>query len=94
MITVERSSVNQDLLPMLFIGFLLTLFGFLIYYVLPLALISLDAALLFNIFLAIMMGMLIGLVILALNIQPLFESALLWTIFRMFFFENQVRFFF
>ncbi len=52
------------------------------YYVFPLALLSENYALLLNLFFALLLGMLLGLVLLALNFQHLLEracvAALLW----------------
>jgi len=90
MITVERASVHENLGPVLLVGLLLTAFGFAIYYLLPLALLDSDADLLFNIFLVILLGMMIGMVLLALNAQPLLESFLIWLLLDVvFFFENK-----
>lgn len=89
-ITVERSSVHENLLPVLAVGSLLVAFGFAIYYILPLALVTLNLALLFNIFLSIMLCMLGGLVLLSLNVQPLLETVLIWVLFRLvLFFESK-----
>ncbi len=51
----------------------LTLFGFLIYYLLPLALLSLNLQLFITIFFWILIGTFVGLVMLALNVEILLE---------------------
>lgn len=66
----------------LVVGGVLTVFGFFITYLLPLALVSLNLALLFNIFMGILLGMLGGMVVLALNLQPILESLLIWVMFH------------
>lgn len=53
--------------------------GFAIYYLMPLALLSFDLALLINIFFALLLGMLLGLILLALNLQPLLERAIVFS---------------
>jgi len=89
-ITVERSSVHENLLPVVLVGFLLVTFGFVIYYILPLSLVNLNIAMLFNIFLAIMLCMLGGLVLLSLNVQPMLEALFIWIMFTfVLFFENK-----
>ena len=88
-ITVERSSAHQYSVRLLLVGLLLTVAGIVIYYGLPSALLANDVALLFNIFLVLLAGMMIGLVLLALNLQPLLESFLVWLLFKLFFFESR-----
>lgn len=51
------------------------MFGFAIYYLIPLSLLSLNLSLFFNIFFLILLGMLFGLVVLALNMEILLEKA-------------------
>lgn len=60
----------------LLIGIGLSLFGGVIYYVLPLGLLGQNLALLMNIFLFILLGMLLGLVMIALNLQHMLERLL------------------
>ena len=57
-------------------------FGFLIYYLLPLSLLSFNLALFFNLFFGLLLGLLFGLILLALNFQHILERLLL----RLFFF--------
>jgi hypothetical protein len=80
-VTVERASVQRASMALLAIGTLLTVAGILIYYGLPAALVSSDTTLLFNIFLVLLASMMIGLVLLALNLQPLLEGLLVWLAF-------------
>lgn len=65
----------------LMIGIGLSFFGAVIYYVLPQGLLSMNYALLMNMFLFILIGMLLGLVMVALNLQHLLERALGWLFF-------------
>lgn len=65
----------------LMIGIGLSFFGAVIYYVLPQGLLSMNFALLMNMFLFILIGMLLGLVMVALNLQHLLERALGWLFF-------------
>lgn len=60
----------------LMIGLGLSFFGAIIYYVLPQGLISMNFSLLMNMFLFILIGMLLGLVMVALNLQHLLERSL------------------
>ena len=55
------------------VGACLAVFGFLIYYLLPLALLSLNLALFITIFFWILVGTFIGMVMLALNVEILLE---------------------
>ena len=57
------------------------LFGISIYYFLPLALISFNLALLINIFFWILIGLLVGFILLALNIQYLLERLIVHVFF-------------
>ena len=88
-VTVERSSSGKYSFAALAIGLLLTVAGIVIYYGLPAALVANDTTLLFNIFLFLLAGMMIGLVLLALNLQPMLESFLVWLVFLLFFFESR-----
>lgn len=76
--TVERHGSSLPSASMLFIGMFLSVLGFVIYYLLPKSLLLNDTALLFNLFLAILILMLLGLVMLALNVQPLLERVLVF----------------
>ncbi|KAJ3371015.1 hypothetical protein GGF31_003745 [Allomyces arbusculus] len=87
-ITVERAKTSFD--PLLaIIGLVLALVGFGIYYFLPLALLTDDLPLLFNIFLAILIGMIGGLVVVASNFLQLFETVFTRVLFTVLFFENR-----
>lgn len=71
---IERADAfNSISWPMVTVGVFLILFGGSIYYLLPQALLSSNFALLMNIFLFILIGMLLGLLLLALNFVYILE---------------------
>lgn len=74
----EDSSVNYAWLA---VGFGLTIIGFLIYYLLPLALLSFNLTLFFNVFFSLLLGMLFGLIMLALNFQHVLERLIVFVFF-------------
>lgn len=88
-ITIERASSGELHTSLLITGLLLVIFGFGIYYFLPLALVYNNITLLFNIFLILLVGMLLGLVMLSLNLSPLLERAMIAVMFTLLWFENQ-----
>ncbi len=53
-----------------------TLFGVMIYFVMPLAVLSFNLGLLLEIFFLILLGMLFGLTLISLNLQKLIELAI------------------
>eukprot|EP00002_Diphylleia_rotans_P029058 TRINITY_DN5889_c0_g1_i2.p1 TRINITY_DN5889_c0_g1~~TRINITY_DN5889_c0_g1_i2.p1 ORF type:complete len:1017 (-),score=172.30 TRINITY_DN5889_c0_g1_i2:111-3161(-) len=72
--SIERADHKRISWSMIAIGSGLGIFGFIIYYLFPLALISLNIQLLLNIFFGILLAMLAGLVILSLNFQYIMEK--------------------
>ncbi|KAI9140468.1 FtsX-like permease family-domain-containing protein [Paraphysoderma sedebokerense] len=88
-VTMERAQPGAVPLPMMVVGMVLFVFGFSIYYFLPMALIKNDLTLLFNIFLAILVSMVGGLVTISLNLQPLLETILVKMVFMVNFLENR-----
>jgi len=78
---IERSEDNKISLTSLVLGIGLTVFGFLIYYLLPLSLISMNLGLFFNIFFGILLGLLFGLIILSLNFEHIIERFLVGVFF-------------
>lgn len=62
-----------DRMPYLVFGILSVVYGLSIYYLLPLALISMNFKLMLTIFFMILIGMFCGLVLLALNLQRILE---------------------
>ena len=79
---IERSEDAGLNSAWLSVGGGFVVFGFLIYYLLPLSLLSFNLALFFNLFFGLLLGLLFGLILLALNFQHILERILL----RMFFF--------
>ena len=68
-------------LTLLVFGVVTVLFGISIYYILPLALLSMNIALFLGIFLAVLIAFLLGLVLLSLNAQFFIERAIVYTLF-------------
>ena len=76
---------NQDgklNFSLIIVGFCLTLFGFIVYYFLPLALLSFNVTIFGSIFLFILLGMLFGLAILSLNLERSVEFSIMFVFFR------------
>ncbi len=73
-ISIERSEQNKIEWSVLVAGSLMAFFGFSVYYVLPFSLLTLNLPLLFNVFLVILLGMLLGLVCLSLNLTSVLEK--------------------
>lgn len=71
--TIERSQDDGSSFALMVVGLGMTIFGFCIYYLLPLSLLSMNLALFFNIFFGILLGILFGLVLLSFNVQHLVE---------------------
>ena len=63
--------------PYLLFGSVAVTFGIMIYYLLPLALLELNFGLILTIFFMILMGLLLGLVMVAVNLQGALEILLL-----------------
>lgn len=68
-VTIHRAGQRRMPLPLLAGATVMTLFGGLIYYLMPLALVAFDLTLLLYIFLGLLLGMLAGLTMLALNLE-------------------------
>ena len=75
--TIERAENAGVSWSVVAIGTTLSVFGFAIYYLIPLSLLSFNLTLFFNIFFAILVGLLFGLVVLALNAELLMEKAVM-----------------
>uniref|UniRef100_A0A6B2KXH2 ABC3 transporter permease C-terminal domain-containing protein n=1 Tax=Arcella intermedia TaxID=1963864 RepID=A0A6B2KXH2_9EUKA len=86
-IKLERADPTKSIsIQVVVIGGGLALFGAMIYYIFPLALLSMNIGLLLNLFFFLLIGMLLGLTVLSLNMQPILERLVL----KMFFFwENK-----
>eukprot|EP01062_Namystynia_karyoxenos_P059026 TRINITY_DN50458_c0_g1_i1.p1 TRINITY_DN50458_c0_g1~~TRINITY_DN50458_c0_g1_i1.p1 ORF type:complete len:1108 (+),score=417.64 TRINITY_DN50458_c0_g1_i1:67-3324(+) len=72
----ERAEGTTFSPSLVVLGTALAMFGFLIYYLFPLALLEFNLSLLFYIFFGILLGLLFGLVLLSLNFEHMLETAL------------------
>ncbi|KAI9091172.1 hypothetical protein DFS34DRAFT_96584 [Phlyctochytrium arcticum] len=90
-VTIERSGPGSvaEIVPMACTGALLTALTFMIYYLVPKALLENNLTLLFNIFIGLLLGMLFGMVILSYNVQPTAERLFLSFLMMLAVFENK-----
>jgi hypothetical protein len=70
---IERSVDAGINTTWLVVGAFMATLGFAIYYLMPLALLAMNLALMLHMFFALLVGLLMGLILLALNFQPLLE---------------------
>jgi hypothetical protein len=80
-VTITRSQDASVSPAILVVGSGLVFFGFLIVYVVPLALLSGNFGLLLNVFFGLLLGMMLGLVILSINVTQSIERLLTWVFF-------------
>lgn len=80
-ITIERSEDNSFSASIIVVGVCLAAFGFGIYYIFPLSLLSFNLGLLLNMFFFLLIGMLLGLVLLSLNVEHVIERIVVWGFF-------------
>ena len=64
----------MNIVPYMIFGIITFLYGFSIYYLLPYSLVSLKLSLILEVFFFILMGLLLGLTLLAINLQRLLET--------------------
>ncbi|EAR92340.1 efflux ABC transporter, permease domain protein (macronuclear) [Tetrahymena thermophila SB210] len=76
-ITVDLDGKNTNWGQISF-GLLCSLFGFSIYYLLPLSLFTLDMSMLITIFFFILIGLLVGLILVSINFSYLFEKLVVY----------------
>ena len=76
MIVEILDNSKQNLVPYIIFGVISVTYGMSIYYLLPKALLSFNFKLILEIFFFILVGMLLGLTMLAFNIQRLIEIVL------------------
>ena len=81
-----RSAGNVRTLPFLVFGSICVTFGMVVYYFLPLGLLTQNAPLILDIFFFILVGMIMGLTLLAVNLRGFLERIL---IYLMFFWEKK-----
>eukprot|EP00005_Dracoamoeba_jomungandri_P012127 CAMPEP_0174265284 /NCGR_PEP_ID=MMETSP0439-20130205/25948_1 /TAXON_ID=0 /ORGANISM="Stereomyxa ramosa, Strain Chinc5" /LENGTH=1033 /DNA_ID=CAMNT_0015351673 /DNA_START=86 /DNA_END=3184 /DNA_ORIENTATION=+ len=79
-VKLERSENSNFGSSLVITGSLLAVMGFSIYYVMPLSLLTLNFTLLLNLFFLLLVGMLLGLVILSINLEPLLEKIIVGTL--------------
>lgn len=75
---IERAESNWFSGAWFVLGSGLSVFGFFVYYLLPMAFITYKIGLFFNIFFFLLIGMLLGLVLLSLNFEQLLERLLVF----------------
>lgn len=80
-IKLTRTDDARPSVTLIVSGLAMFALGFLIYYVLPLALVTGNGYLLLNLFFLILLAMLAGLVVLALNLQAWLEWGITWLVF-------------
>jgi hypothetical protein len=75
---VEVMKGNQgQVVPYVIFGVITTLFGFAVYYLLPLAMLSFNLSLILQVLFLILLGFLFGLILFAINAQRLMETLIL-----------------
>lgn len=82
---VERSSEGDINWTVVIIGLFFTAFGFGVYYAFPLSLLSFNITLLLYMFFGLLLAMILGMVMLALNVENILEH---YVTFLIFFWEN------
>jgi hypothetical protein len=88
-ITMERNATSGVSTLTISLGCIMTIFGFICYYLFPLAIVFKNLNLMFNIMTLLLVSMLIALTMLALNVEPLIERGFLRTILSILWFENK-----
>eukprot|EP01083_Nonionella_stella_P097731 274723_1 len=78
---IERSEQSAIPTTLLVVGVIMVLFGFCVYYVFPLALITQRLSLVLTMFFALMIALLIGLLLLSFNVQHLIEKGIVLLLF-------------
>eukprot|EP01116_Phalansterium_solitarium_P010119 TRINITY_DN2458_c0_g2_i3.p1 TRINITY_DN2458_c0_g2~~TRINITY_DN2458_c0_g2_i3.p1 ORF type:complete len:1000 (-),score=386.52 TRINITY_DN2458_c0_g2_i3:162-3161(-) len=73
-ISINRSEAGSVSVPLVLVGLLLSAFGFGVYLVFPMSLLTMNLALLLNMFFALLLAMLLGCVIVSLNVQHTLEQ--------------------
>ena len=75
---MQKSKAN--VVPYIIFGLISFLYGFGIYYLLPLSLLSLKLSLLLQVFFFILLGLLLGLTLLAINVQRFVEIIITYVV--------------
>jgi uncharacterized membrane protein YhaH (DUF805 family) len=74
---MKKSGTNR--IPYIIFGLITFIYGLGMFYVLPLSLLSMKLSLILGVFLFILMGLIAGLTLLAMNLQRLVEVALTYS---------------
>lgn len=80
---------KQNTVPYLIFGLISVLAGISIFYLLPLAILNFNIALILQIFFLILMGMILGLTLIAFNLQRILEAVIVNVVF--FFERNSIK---
>ena len=79
-VKIETSNSFSHKVPFILFGSLATLYGVIIFFFLPLAILNTNLSLLFNVFLLMLVGMILGLTMVSFNLQKIFEILVLHTL--------------
>lgn len=71
---------KQNRVPYLIFGFISVMAGISIFYLLPLAILNFDIALILQIFFLLLLGMILGLTMIAFNLQRILESLIVYVL--------------
>lgn len=77
---ITEENKNSVVGPYLVFGSISVIAGIAIYYLMPVAVLNLNLGLLLNIFFALLLGMILGLTLIALNLQRIIEVLLVNTL--------------
>jgi hypothetical protein len=72
-VSIDEGDPIKAKLGYLMFGLLATIYGILIYYVLPTAIVGLNLGLMLDLFFLILLGMIFGLTLIAFNVQSVIE---------------------
>jgi hypothetical protein len=75
-VSIQEKGENNNVVSYLIFGFISVLTGTAIFYLLPLAVLNFDIALILQIFFLILLGMILGLTLISFNLQRLLELAI------------------
>jgi len=88
-ISMERNTIAGVSSLTITLGCIMTIFGFVCYYLFPLSIVYKNITLMFNIMTLLLVSMLVALTMLALNAEPLIERGFLWLILCILWMENK-----
>jgi hypothetical protein len=79
-VTIETSNSFSYKIPYILFGSLATVYGVIIFFFLPLAILNTNLSLLFNVFLLMLVGMILGLTMVSFNLQKMLEILVVHTL--------------